>query len=112
LKCSLFSFRIQNYVVLEIKSFIMSRLLAFCIYFFWFFSADAQFNDTLFLKSDQMKIVTVRQHDEKFLTYDCMGRGGKLVEKRVRLAKLKAFVIYDESGVLVRDSRHPKRKEQ
>jgi hypothetical protein len=89
----------------------MSRLLTFCICFFYLVQADAQFNDTLFMKSGEMKIVTVRQHDEKFLTYDAVNRGGKPVEKRIKLDKLKAFVIYDESGNLVRDSRHPKRRE-
>jgi hypothetical protein len=89
----------------------MSRLLTFFICLFCLSRAGAQFNDTLFLKSDQIEIVTVRQHDEKFLTYECIGRGGKMIEKRIKLVKLTAFVIYDESGNLVRDSRYPKRKE-
>jgi len=89
----------------------MSRLVVFFFCFSGVFAAGAQFNDTLFFKSHHIKIVTVRQHDEKFLTYECIGRGGKLVEKRVKLSKLEAFVIYDESDKLVRDSRQPKRKE-
>lgn len=96
---------------MEIKSFIMNRLLVSCYFMLISFCAQAQYNDTLFYKSGQQKAVAVRIHDEKFLTYEFRNASGKLIEKRVKLNKLEHFVIYDEAGNLVRHSKQPKRKE-
>ena len=71
----------------------------------------SQHNDTLYFNSGKTAIVSVRLHDEKFLYYEFTKRG-KLREKRIPLTKLKSFVIYDDNGNLVHDSRQPKRKEE
>ena len=96
---------------MEFKYFSMSRMptLLFCL--FSLSAVRAQVNDTLFFKSENIRIVTVRQHDEKTLTYECLNRKKEMVEKRIRLTRLKAFVIYDDAGNLVRDSRNSVRRE-
>lgn len=89
----------------------MNRLLAFLFFCVLSFGARAQYNDTLYYKSGMVKAVTIRQHDEKFLTYEYGGKGGKLVSARIPISKLKSFVIYNEYNELVYDSRNPKKKE-
>lgn len=72
----------------------------------------SQYNDTLYYKSGNVKAVTVRQHDEKFLHYEYRGKNGKLVDNKISLSSLKYFVIYDEYGKLVYNSANPKKKEE
>jgi len=90
----------------------MSRMLVLTTLFFFAINGYGQYNDTLYYKSGMVKSVTVRQHDEKFLTYEYRGKRGKLVENRISLDSLKSFVIYDEYGQLVYDSKNPKRKSE
>lgn len=75
-------------------------------------TSKAQYNDTLYYKSGRVKPVTVRQHDEKFLTYEYGNKKGKLVSMKIKLDALEYFVIYNEYNELVHDSRQPKKKEE
>lgn len=90
----------------------MRRLLCFTFFLLTALASNAQYNDTLYYESGMVKAVTVRVHDEKFITYEYRGKGGKLVENRISLSKLKSFVIYDEYGNLVYNSKTAKRKEE
>lgn len=89
----------------------MKKLLVLALLLFSGFTGFSQYNDTLYYKSGKVKAVNVRQHDEKFVTYEYGGRGGKLVSNRISKDILKSFVIYNEYGALVYDSRNPKKKE-
>ena len=57
-------------------------------------------------------MVTVRQHDEKFLNYEYGNKKGKLVSTKVKLDSLDYFVIYNENNELIHDSRKSKKKEE
>lgn len=89
----------------------MKKLLILPLFFFVGTIGFSQYNDTLYYKSGKVKAVTIRQHDEKFVTYEYGGKNGNLVSNRISKSTLKSFVIYNEYGVLVFDSKNPKKKE-
>lgn len=90
----------------------MKKLLILSFLLFAGMRGFAQYNDTLYFKSGKVKPVTIRQHDEKFVTYEYGGKKGKLVSGKIALDALKSFVIYNEYGELVYDSKNPKKKEE
>lgn len=67
----------------------------------------SQYNDTMYFKSGNVKSCTIREYDEKFLTYEYRGQRGKLVENRIAVSTLKSFVIYNEYNELIFDSKNP-----
>ncbi len=89
----------------------MKKLLFLTFLLFAGAAGFSQYNDTLYYKSGKVKAVTVRQHDEKFVTYEYGNSKGKLVSGKITRDALKFFVIYNEYGELVFDSRKPKKKE-
>lgn len=89
----------------------MKKLLILTLFLFAGLRGFSQYNDTLYYKSGNVKAVTIRQHDEKFVTYEYGNKKGKLVSNRISKDTLKWFVIYNEYGELVYDSRKPKKKE-
>ncbi len=90
----------------------MKKLLVLSFLLFAGIVSFSQYNDTLYYKSGNVKAVTVRQHDEKFVTYEYGNKKGKLVSGKVAKDSLKSFVIYNEYGELVYDSKNPKKKEE
>jgi hypothetical protein len=89
----------------------MKKLLILSLFFLVGAIGFSQHNDTLYYKSGKVKAVTIRQHDEKFVTYEYRTSKGKLGSNRIAKKALKSFVIYNEHGELVYDSLKPKKKE-
>lgn len=90
----------------------MKKLLILLILFFSAGVGFSQYNDTLYYKSGNVRVVTIRQHDEKFVTYEYGNKKGKLVSGRISVDTLKSFVIYNEYNELVFDSKNPKKEEE